>query len=132
MVAIAVASLIVVLAAIEVLVLGMLVGRGRATYGVKAPAMSGHPDWERLNRAHQNSIEQLVLFVPLFLSYFAHAGSASAYVLGIVFLVARVLYAWGYIRQAERRSVGAFLTFAVQWWLAVGAVVGLVVKIARA
>ena len=33
------ASLISVLAAVQVLVLGFLVGQGRATYGVPAPAM---------------------------------------------------------------------------------------------
>ncbi len=60
----AVVSLISVLATVEVLVLGFLVGRGRVTYGVPAPAMAGHPTWERLNRAHQNSLEQLVLFLP--------------------------------------------------------------------
>lgn len=129
---VAVATLIVVLAAIEVMVLGFLVGKARGTYGVKAPATSGHPDWERVNRAHQNSIEQLVVFIPLFLAYCFHVGQTTGIGLGVVFLIARVLYARGYIQQAERRSVGAFLTFAVQAWLAIGAVIGLVVKIARA
>jgi len=35
------------------------------------------------------------------------------------------------VRDSERRAAGAFLTFAVQVWLAVGAVIGLVVKITR-
>lgn len=124
-------SLITVLAVVEVLVLGFLVGRGRATYGVPAPAMSGHPDWERLNRAHQNSLEQLVLFVPLFTAYFVHVGAQTGIAAGIVFLIARILYAVGYIRDAKRRELGAWLTAAVQIWLAIGAIVGLVVKIAR-
>ena len=127
----AVVGLIVVLATIEVLVLGLLVGRGRETYGVKAPATTGHPDWERLNRAHQNSIEQLVVFIPLFTAYFFNAEQTAGIALGVVFLVARVLYARGYVRQTERRRVGAILTAVVQGWLAIGAVVGLVVKIAR-
>jgi uncharacterized membrane protein YecN with MAPEG domain len=124
-------AVIIVLATIEVGVLGLLVGRGRDKYGVPAPATAGHPDWERLNRAHQNSIEQLVLFIPLFLAYCFNTDPQTGIALGVVFLVARIIYARGYIRQADRRRVGAFLTFVVQGWLAIGAVVGLVVKIVR-
>jgi glutathione S-transferase len=123
--------LIVVLAVIEVMVLGFLVARGRDRYGVPAPATSGHPDWERLNRAHQNSLEQLVLFIPLFLAYCFNTGLQTGIVLGLVYLLARIVYAVGYVRRSERRAAGAFLTFAVQVWLAVGAMIGLVVKIAR-
>ncbi len=126
-----VVTLIMVLAVIEVLVLGVLVGRGRDQYGVRAPATSGHPKWERLNRAHQNSLEQLVLFIPLFFAYCFNTGLQTGIVLGIVYLIARIIYAVGYVREAERRSTGAFLTFAVQVWLAVGAIIGLVVKIVR-
>ena len=125
------ASLISVLAAVQVLVLGFLVGQGRATYGVPAPAMSGHPDWERLNRAHQNSLEQLVLFLPLFNAYLFSAGIQTGIMAGILFLIARILYAVGYIRDAKRREIGAWLTAAAQVWLGVGALVGLIVKIAR-
>jgi glutathione S-transferase len=124
-------SLITVLAAVEVLVLGLLVGRGRATYGVPAPAMSGHPTWERLNRAHQNSLEQLVLFIPLFTAYVLNAGSQTGFAAGVVFLIARIVYAVGYVRDPARRAVGAWFTTITQVWLAVGAIVGLVVRMAR-
>jgi uncharacterized MAPEG superfamily protein len=128
----AVVSLISVLATVEVLVLGFLVGRGRIAYGVPAPAMSGHPTWERLNRAHQNSLEQLVLFLPLFTAYVFNAGVPTGIVAGVVFLIARIVYAVGYVRDPARRAAGAWLTAIVQIWLAAGALVGLVVKIARA
>lgn len=131
MTTLSVVTLIMVLAVIEVMVLGFLVARARDQYGVRAPATTGHPAWERINRAHQNSIEQLVLFIPLFLAYCFNTGLQTGIVLGLVFLVARIVYAVGYVRDPERRAVGAFLTFAVQVWLAVGAVIGLVVKIAR-
>jgi uncharacterized MAPEG superfamily protein len=124
-------ALIVLLAIIEVMVLGLLVGRGRATYGVPAPAMSGHPVWERLNRAHQNSLEQLVLFVPLFLIYVFNTGARTGLLLGLAYLVARIVYAVGYVRDPGRRAAGAFLTAGVQVWLAVGGIVGLVAKLLR-
>ena len=131
MTTVAIVTLVLVLAAIEVMVLGFLVGRGREKYGVPAPATTGHPVWERLNRAHQNSLEQFVLFMPLFLAYCFNTGLQTGIVLGVLYLIARVLYAVGYVRDADRRAAGAFLTFAVQAWLAIGAVIGLVVKIAR-
>jgi glutathione S-transferase len=126
-----VVMLVLVLAVIEVMILGFLVARAREQYGVRAPATSGHPAWERLNRTHQNSLEQLVLFIPLFLAYCFNTGLHTGIVLGLVYLVARIVYAVGYVRDSERRAAGAFLTFAVQVWLAVGAVIGLVVKITR-
>lgn len=124
-------TLVIVLAVVEVMVLGVLVGRGREKYGVPAPATSGHPTWERLNRAHQNSLEQLVLFIPLLFAYTLNAGLQTGIALGVVYLVARILYAVGYVRDPARRRVGAFLTFGVLAWLAVGAIVGVVVKLAR-
>ncbi|HJW67911.1 MAG TPA: MAPEG family protein [Candidatus Binatia bacterium] len=114
-------TLVIVLAVVEVMVLGVLVGRGRVKYGVDAPATTGH----------QNSIEQLVLFVPLFFAYCFNTGLQTGVLLGAVYLIARILYAAGYVRDPSRRRLGAFLTFGVLTWLAVGAVIGLVVKIAR-
>src|SRR5262245_11639466 len=84
------------------MVLGVLVGRGREKYGVPAPATSGHPMWERLNRAHQNSLEQLVLFIPLLFAYTLNAGLQTGIALGVVYLVARILYAVGYVRDPAR------------------------------
>jgi uncharacterized membrane protein YecN with MAPEG domain len=124
-------TLVIVLAVVEVMVLGVLVGRGREKYGVPAPATTGHPTWERLNRAHQNSLEQLVLFIPLLFAYTVNAGLQTGIALGAIYLVARILYAVGYVRDPARRRVGAFLTFGVLTWLAVGALVGVVLKIAR-
>jgi glutathione S-transferase len=124
-------TLIMVLAVVEVVVLGFLVGRGRATYGVPAPATTGHPTWERLNRAHQNSLEQLVVFLPLFFVYCIHVGVKTGILLGVIYLIARIIYAVGYVRDPARRAAGAFITFFVDVWLAVGSIIGLAVKIAR-
>ncbi len=124
-------AVVTALAAIEVLVFGMLVGRARGTYGVQAPAMTGHPDWERLNRVHQNSIEQLVVFIPLLWTFATSVDQMWAVVLGVVFLVARIVYAVGYARDAGRRATGAILTAIVLGLLAVGSVVGYTVQIAR-
>jgi uncharacterized membrane protein YecN with MAPEG domain len=125
-------ALVTVLAAVEVMIFGFLVGRGRVTYGVPAPAMTGHPTWERLNRVHQNSIEQLVVFLPLLWTYQGSISQLWAFILGMVFVVARIVYAVGYVRDPERRAPGAILTFGVLTILALGSLIGYLVQIARA
>jgi uncharacterized membrane protein YecN with MAPEG domain len=113
------------------MVFAMLVGRARGTYGVPAPATTGHPAWERLNRIHQNSVEQLVVFVPLLLLFATSVDQAWAAILGAVFVVARIVYAVGYARDASKRTAGAIMTAVVLWLLGVGAIVGYVFQIAR-
>jgi len=57
-------AFVIALALLEFAVFGMLVGWARGKYGVAAPAVSGHPVFERYFRVHQNTLEQLVAFVP--------------------------------------------------------------------
>jgi hypothetical protein len=55
---------VVILALVQYIVFGMLVGRARGKYNVPAPACSGDPIFERYWRVHQNTLEQLVVFLP--------------------------------------------------------------------
>jgi uncharacterized membrane protein YecN with MAPEG domain len=48
-----------------------------------------------------------------------------ATVLGVLFVIARAIYAVGYIRAAEKRSIGAGLTALVNMALVVGGLIGL-------
>ena len=88
--------------------------------------MTGHPDFERVNRVHQNTLESLIVFVPAVWIFGLYLSSTWAAVLGVVFIVARAMYAFGYIRAAERRGPGAGLTGLVNLALIAGALVGLV------
>ena len=56
------------------------VGKARATYGVKAPATSGNPDFERVFRVHMNTLEWMPIFLPalwLFAIYISDAIAAG-------------------------------------------------------
>ena len=118
--------LVILLAMAEYIVLVALVGRARATYGVRAPATSGHPVFDRTFRVQQNTLEQLVIFLPA-VALFAHYVSPSvAAGLGVLFLVGRALYAAGYIREPRKRGAGFLVTVLVQAVLVVGALVGAV------
>ncbi len=115
----------ILLALLEYIVMAGLVGRARAKYGVHAPATTGHPDFERANRVHVNTLENLIIFVPAVVIFAAYVSEFYAAILGALFVVARALYAIGYLRAAEKRSVGAGITGVVNVVLVVGALIGL-------
>jgi glutathione S-transferase len=125
-------AVIVGLAVLEYMVFGLLVGRARGTYHVAAPATTGDPTFERYFRMHQNSMEALVVFIPALLLFARYVSLSIGIALGLVFLVARIIYAAGYVNQAERRAPGALITLVVNGVLVVGAVIGPIVHHFRA
>lgn len=92
------------------------VGRARGKYQIKAPAVTGHPLFERAYRVQMNTLEQSVLFLPtLWLA--AHYGFGSwAGIAGLVWLVGRVWYAVAYLKDPTQRGPGFGL--AMLGWIA--------------
>ena len=114
----------ILLALLEYIVMAALVGRARAKYGVRAPATTGHPDFERANRVHINTLENLIIFMPAVWIFATYTSAFYAAVLGALFVVARALYAIGYLQAAEKRSIGAGITGIVNIVLVVGGLIG--------
>jgi glutathione S-transferase len=121
--------IVILLSLLEYLVLTGLVGRARGVYGVKAPAVTGHPAFERTFRVQQNTLESLIVFVPAVWIFGLYVSVVWATVLGTVFLVARAIYAVGYIRAAEKRGLGAGISGLVVAALVVGGLIGLGLKL---
>jgi glutathione S-transferase len=119
-------ALVILIALIEYMVFGFLVGGARARYKISAPATSGHPDFERTFRVHYNTLEMLVVFVPAIWLFGMYLNPRWSAIIGVVFVVGRALYAIGYIRAPEKREVGAMLSFASLAVLLGGAVFGVV------
>lgn len=117
--------IVILIALIEYIVFTALVGRARALYGIRAPATTGHPDFERTNRVHQNTLESLIVFVPAVWIFGLYVSYLWATVLGGLFVIARAIYAVGYIRAAEKRSIGAGLTALANMALVIGGLIGL-------
>jgi glutathione S-transferase len=117
--------LTILLALVEYMVMAALVGRARAKYGVKAPATTGHPDFERVNRVHLNTLESLIVFVPSVLLFARYIDTLWAAALGLLFLIARAIYAVGYFSAAEKRGLGAGITGLVNAALMLGALIGI-------
>ena len=86
------------------------VGRARGRYGVKAPAVTGDEAFERVFRAQQNTVEQMVIFVPLICLAAAVWGDAVAAGYGLVWSIGRILFVEGYARAAEKRELGFMLS----------------------
>lgn len=115
---------VILLALIEYLIFGALVGRARARYGVQAPATSGPAPFERAFRVHQNTLENLVVFVPAVWIFGLTVSPWSAAVLGGVFIVGRAVYAHAYLADPATRGAGAMISFAANGALLVGGLIG--------
>ena len=57
-------DIVAMTAVLQYLVFGGLVSRARTRHGIKAPAITGHPQFERVHRVHVNTLELLVAFLP--------------------------------------------------------------------
>jgi len=105
---------------------GIVVGRMRGRHGIKAPAMSGHPEFERAVRVQMNTLEQLVPFLAsLWLCALAWSALAAA-VIGAAFVVGRLLYAISYQAAPEKRGPGFLIGYIASALLMLGAIYGLV------
>ncbi len=112
------------LALLEYFVFGMMVGWARGKFKVEAPAVSGHPVFERYFRVHQNTLEQVVVFVPSAWLFATYLSPRWAAILGAVYLVGRILYLTGYVADPGKRSLGFGLSAFPTLILLVGAIYG--------
>lgn len=81
-----------------------LVGRMRGRHQIRAPAVSGHPMFERAYRVQMNTLEQSVMFLPAFLLAVAFGRAEVACILGAVWLLARIAYVITYLREPRSRG----------------------------
>jgi uncharacterized MAPEG superfamily protein len=128
--------LITLLALIQYMFFGYKAGMARKKYGIRAPAVTGHPTFERYYRVQMNTLEQLVAFVPalwLFSTMLERVGAPGnelAAVLGVIWIVGRAIYARAYIADPSTRAKGAALTIAPTALLLAGTGIALLVAIA--
>ena len=88
------------------------VGNLRGKHGIKAPATSGHPEFDRAYRVQLNTLEQMGIILPfLWLATLYPIGWAwLAPAIGLLWLVARIVYAVGYMSDPDSRLPGAMLS----------------------
>ncbi|MBV7256344.1 MAPEG family protein [Pacificimonas sp. WHA3] len=93
------------------------VGKMRGKHGIKVPAMSGHEEFDRALRAQMNTLEYMVIFLPLCIIFAGVFGDLAGGIYGAVFAIGRYMYVTGYVRAPEKRVPGfmisAFATLSV-------------------
>ncbi len=120
-------TLVAIVAALALLEYATFVwqaGSARGRTGIPAPSMHGNEEFERRRRVLENTIEQLVLFLPsIFLfAWFVSEGFAGA--LGLVFIAGRALYAHAYVTDPAKRGPGFLMTLGSNLVLLVGGLIG--------
>ena len=102
------------------------VSKARIAFGIKVPATSGHPDFDRVFRVQANTLEWMPIFLPSLWLFAIYISDPIAAVLGLVWIAGRILYLTGYSQAAAKRGRG----FAIQalaaiilWAGALGAIV---------
>lgn len=119
-------AIIVVLALLQYIYFSLQVGKARGTYEVSAPAVSGHPIFERHYRVQMNTLEQLIVFIPAVFLFGYYGNAMVAAALGAVYLVGRLLFASSYVADPAKRSLGFMLSFLPTVVLLVGGLVQVV------
>lgn len=119
-------ELVMVLALLVYLWMAFKVGAARGKYQVPAPATDGPPEFQRVFRAHMNTLEQLVLYLPALWLFATAWGDLPAAIVGVFWPIGRVLYATGYFAAAEKRRLGFGVTFFSMIILLLGGLVGVI------
>ena len=102
----------------------LMAGMARVRFKVEAPSHSGPPEYERYVRAHQNTLEHLVLFLPG-MWLFAYAVSPFwAAAIGAWWPFARFGYAIGYQKAPEKRLLWLYSSMPIIYTFVLGSLIG--------
>ncbi len=121
-------AIVAVLALFQAFAFSFLVGKQRAKHGIKAPAITGEAEFERAFRVHQNTVEQLVIFIPALwlFGHYVHALIGAG--LGLVFVIARVIYYNSYMNDPSSRGRGFGPGALVMVILMLGGLIGAILS----
>jgi glutathione S-transferase len=119
-------ALVTCLAILLYFLTSIRVGKARATFGIKAPAISGNPDFERVFRVQMNTLEWMPIFLPSLWLFAIYISDGVAAAIGLVWIAGRALYMTGYSQAAAKRSRGFGIQAAaatILWLGALGAII---------
>jgi glutathione S-transferase len=123
-------DIVTALALLQFMVFGVKVAKARGRYGIAAPAVAGNESFERYFRVQQNTLEQLIGFLPglyLFSHYYNPLVAAG---LGVIYLIGREIYAMTYVKDPKKREIGYVLTALPVAILIVGGLIGAIGRLA--
>jgi glutathione S-transferase len=122
-------AIVTIIALLQFMIFGIQVGKQRQKHDVKVPLMTGHSEYERANRVHLNTMEQLVVVLPamwIFGNFFNPLYAAG---LGTVFIIARFIYQAAYMKEPAGRTPGFVIGFLATAAMLLGGLIGAVMNL---
>jgi glutathione S-transferase len=102
-------AIVTLLAVLVYFWMSMRVSAARRKAKIPAPAMTGDPALERAIRAHYNTLEWMPIFLPSLWLFAIYWNSTVAAILGLVWIVGRIIYFLGYAAAAAKRGTGFYI-----------------------
>ena len=99
-------AIVTLLALLTYFWMGLQVAGARGKSGIQAPAMTGHPLLERAVRVHYNTLEWLPIFLTSLWLFAIYWNDLVAAGLGVVWIVGRLVYSFGYMADPGKRGPG--------------------------
>jgi uncharacterized membrane protein YecN with MAPEG domain len=102
-------SLVAIVTLVALLVyvwMGLRIAGARKASGIHAPQMTGDPILERHVRVQANTLEWLPIFLVSLWLFALYWNDLVAAVLGVVWILGRLIYAFGYVADPKKREVG--------------------------
>ena len=119
-------AIVTLLAIAFYFILATRVAAARKRFKVSLPATSGHPDFERVHRAHMNTLEWMPIYLVCQWLCAVYLSDIGAAVLGTVWIAGRIWYFVGYSAAIEKRLPGFMVQVTACCLLFIGAAIGVV------
>ena len=104
-------------------------GMARGRFEVPAPSHDGPEEYVRHVRAHQNTVEHLVMFLPGLWLFSVAVDPIWAAGIGAIWPIGRLMYALGYYKAPEKRSIGLYISMPPIYIFILGSLIGFILKV---
>ena len=121
--------LTILLSLVQFLYFTLRAGITRGKYKIDAPNTTGNETWERIFRVQQNTMEQLIMFIPGILLFAHYVSPKWALVPGVLFIIGRQIFSHLYVNNPPKRAPGMALSMLSNVTLILGSIVGIILEL---